>query len=244
MVELVAHRGYAERFPENTLPALEGALTAGARYLEVDVQLTADGVPVLFHDADCLRLCGVRGSIASRSHAALKALSVFHPERFGERFRGTPLATLEDLAAFIARHPEITVFVEIKRVAMVRSGAEAAVQATYRVLQPVLAQTVLISFVPAVLVAARPLWPRIGFIATRYGELATPDVRALGCAFHFCKFEKLPRAGALDHDTPLVVYEIGDVERARALRARGVAFIETFRFAEIRAALEAEAPVS
>jgi len=47
---LVAHRGWQRRYPENTLPAIKGALDAGARYIEVDVQLSADGVPVLFHD--------------------------------------------------------------------------------------------------------------------------------------------------------------------------------------------------
>ena len=52
---LVAHRGYALRYPENTLPSLRVAIEAGARYIEFDVQMTADGVPVLLHDADLWR---------------------------------------------------------------------------------------------------------------------------------------------------------------------------------------------
>ena len=48
--ELVAHRGYALHYPENTLIGIEAAIRAGARYVEVDVQLSADKVPVLFHD--------------------------------------------------------------------------------------------------------------------------------------------------------------------------------------------------
>jgi glycerophosphoryl diester phosphodiesterase len=39
-------------FPENTLPAFEGAITAGADVVELDVRLTADGVPVVLHDPD------------------------------------------------------------------------------------------------------------------------------------------------------------------------------------------------
>ena len=56
--EIVAHRGDAEHFPENTLPALESAVQLGSRYGEVDVQLTSDRVPVVFHDADLARVAG------------------------------------------------------------------------------------------------------------------------------------------------------------------------------------------
>jgi len=61
--ELIAHRGYASRYPENTLPAIEAALKAGARHVEIDVQTSADHIPVLFHDATLERLCGVQGRI-------------------------------------------------------------------------------------------------------------------------------------------------------------------------------------
>ena len=45
--ELVAHRGYPQHYPENTLIGIEAAITAGARFIDVDVQLSADRVPVL-----------------------------------------------------------------------------------------------------------------------------------------------------------------------------------------------------
>jgi glycerophosphoryl diester phosphodiesterase len=47
--ELIAHRGDTLHYPDNTRPAFEAALRAGATYVEIDVQLTADRVPVLFH---------------------------------------------------------------------------------------------------------------------------------------------------------------------------------------------------
>ena len=43
---LVAHRGWASCYPENTLPAVAAALAAGAAYIEIDIQLTRDLVPV------------------------------------------------------------------------------------------------------------------------------------------------------------------------------------------------------
>jgi glycerophosphoryl diester phosphodiesterase len=74
--ELIAHRGWPRRHPENSLPGIEAALMAGAGYVEVDVQLSADRVPVLFHDAGLERLCGVPGPVAARRLDELAALRV------------------------------------------------------------------------------------------------------------------------------------------------------------------------
>jgi glycerophosphoryl diester phosphodiesterase len=49
---IVAHRGASMRNPENTLIAFDAAIKAGADMIELDVRLTADGIPVVLHDAD------------------------------------------------------------------------------------------------------------------------------------------------------------------------------------------------
>ena len=48
---IASHRGGGATAPENTLPAIEAALSGGFDYVEVDVALTADRQPVLMHDA-------------------------------------------------------------------------------------------------------------------------------------------------------------------------------------------------
>ncbi len=56
-----AHRGYWQKeVPENTLDAFALAQTQGYQMFELDVRLTLDGVPVVFHDADLLRMAGVQ----------------------------------------------------------------------------------------------------------------------------------------------------------------------------------------
>jgi glycerophosphoryl diester phosphodiesterase len=46
----VAHRGFARRFPENTLAAVAGAVELGADWIELDIRRRGDGVLVLHHD--------------------------------------------------------------------------------------------------------------------------------------------------------------------------------------------------
>ena len=57
-IALVAHRGQPQSYPENSLAGFEHALQAGASYVETDVQITSDGVPVLSHDANLLEISG------------------------------------------------------------------------------------------------------------------------------------------------------------------------------------------
>lgn len=52
---VLAHRGLHQSAPENTMAAFEAAIAAGVDGIETDVRLTADGIPVLFHDAKCRR---------------------------------------------------------------------------------------------------------------------------------------------------------------------------------------------
>lgn len=58
-VEIIAHRGAAGSRPENTMAAVEKALDDGADWVEIDVQETADGVVVVAHDSDFMKLAGV-----------------------------------------------------------------------------------------------------------------------------------------------------------------------------------------
>lgn len=55
---MLGHRGASAHLPENSLPAFARALADGADGVELDVRLTRDGHPVVFHDADLLRLAG------------------------------------------------------------------------------------------------------------------------------------------------------------------------------------------
>ncbi len=73
---IIAHRGASAERPENTLAAFRRALALDADGIELDVHLTRDGVPVVFHDATLRRLTGIPGRIARKTWAELRTLRV------------------------------------------------------------------------------------------------------------------------------------------------------------------------
>jgi glycerophosphoryl diester phosphodiesterase len=97
-----AHRGGASDAPENTMPAFEYAVGLGYRYVETDVQVTADGVLVAFHDGDLSRTCGRPGIISRLPWSDVSTA----------RVRGeAPIPLLEDL---LGTWPELRVNIDCK----------------------------------------------------------------------------------------------------------------------------------
>ena len=77
-----AHRGYFDNenaVPENSLAAFDAAIRSGYG-IELDVQISEDGVPVVFHDADLERMCGVEGKIWEYSLAELSEMKLLDTE--------------------------------------------------------------------------------------------------------------------------------------------------------------------
>lgn len=73
---IIAHRGASAEQPENTLAAFRRALALKVDGIELDVHVTRDGVPVVFHDSSLRRLTGMRGKIARQTWSELAPLRV------------------------------------------------------------------------------------------------------------------------------------------------------------------------
>src|SRR6516164_7998388 len=99
-----AHRGGAAHAPENSWRAFEHAVGLGYRYLETDLQATADGVLVAFHDRTLTRVCGQGGQVRQLTHAELAAARIDGTE---------PIPVLEDL---LAAWPDVRFNLDVKDV--------------------------------------------------------------------------------------------------------------------------------
>ncbi len=82
---VIAHRGSSAEAPENTLPAFEAAIRRGADALELDVRLTADGAPVVIHDATLDRTTDGEGPVAAQALAELRTLDAGSKFTLGRR---------------------------------------------------------------------------------------------------------------------------------------------------------------
>jgi len=116
-VEIIAHRGYSARAPENTLAALRAAIEARADAVEFDLHFSADREPVLFHDFTLERTSSGRGRLDSLALDALRALDV--GAWFGSAFIAERVATFAEALELLARHrwpdgPIRRVYPEIK----------------------------------------------------------------------------------------------------------------------------------
>lgn len=92
-IGIIAHRGAAATAPENTLAAARVGIEQGVEFLEVDVQLTADGVPVLMHDPLVDRTTNGWGRVAQLTLAEVHSLDA--GSWFSAEFAGEPVPTLE-----------------------------------------------------------------------------------------------------------------------------------------------------
>jgi len=98
--KIIAHRGGKDNFPENTIYALRETIKAGSDGLEIDAQVTKDGVVVLYHPVDLSILTNGKGSVSSHLYKQLQNLDAgynFDPSRdksFPERSKGHKIPTL------------------------------------------------------------------------------------------------------------------------------------------------------
>lgn len=142
---LIGHRGEPTHWPENSLRGFRAALEAGACYVETDVQITADRVPVLCHDDSLLKLTGYDLTVTETTLSDVLALPAGFPQRFGDRFGGESIATLGEFAAMLAQWPNARAFVEIKLASILAFGVGPAVDLIVDALVRVRAQVIPIS---------------------------------------------------------------------------------------------------
>jgi glycerophosphoryl diester phosphodiesterase len=110
-----AHRGGCALGPENTLAAFDLGLEAGADGLELDVHLSADGVPVVHHDDLLDRTTSASGPLAAHTAAELAQVDAgCRFERGGEfpfRKQGVGIPSLREV---LRRYPDIPIVIELK----------------------------------------------------------------------------------------------------------------------------------
>ena len=172
--EVIAHRGGGDLSTENTVESIRAAIEAGATASEIDVQRTADGHYVIFHDNTLKRLCNDPRTIQELTLEEIKKLRITAPD--GHQVR---IATLEEILN--TAKDEMNLYIELK-------GKSAGMQMANDVYQMLVERNMvnqvrIISLNANLITQVEKTYPDVEteylcYIA--YGQLESMEVDAIG----------------------------------------------------------------
>jgi glycerophosphoryl diester phosphodiesterase len=231
-LQVIGHRGAAALAPENTLAGLRKAAALGVRWVEVDVQLTADGVPILIHDFSLERTTDGFGRVSQTQYAKIARLDA--GVWFGRAFAGEPVPTLRDAIAAM-KDLDLVANFEIKAgPTRAARTARAAARVIAEAWPKRLPKPVISSFSVRAVAAAKAAAPDIprALLLRRLTPGWRVKTRALACEAIHCAHATLTEAAAarvLAAGYPVRCYTVNSVARARQLQAWGVSAVFTDR---------------
>lgn len=164
-----AHRGASEYCPENTLLSFYTGIFMGANGIETDVQITKDGVLVLFHDDTLTRVTGAEGSICDYSYDELLSLSVKKNELTDK------IPTFEDFLSHFA-HRDITFAIELKVGGVEQAVADMIFK--YGIEKKTVVTSFNIDYIRAVKRYAPTL--RIGYLTDKIDDTLIDELLSMG----------------------------------------------------------------
>lgn len=222
------HRGAMAYAPMNTLASFQLAQQQGAHGIELDVQLSADGIPVIIHDHSVDATTDGAGMVSDKTLTALKDLDAgawFAPKFVGER-----IPTLDEVIERFAG--DLLINIEIKSARDQSNGIEAAVSRCIRHHQ-VLNRVIVSSFNPLVLQRVRKSFPEV-MIGALTGPSPPPGIQeSFGPSRHEARHPWHEAVDAdymrwaRDHRFFVIAWTVNAPERALQLRALGVNAIIT-----------------
>jgi glycerophosphoryl diester phosphodiesterase len=237
-IEVIAHRGYSARAPENTLAAIEAAIGAGADAVEFDLHVTRDGVPVLFHDATLERTTNGSGPIAEHTVDDIRSLDA--GSWFGARFAGEPVPSFAEALATIGDRVG-RIYPEVKGYG---DASDLDVMVDLVLEHGMLEQAVFISMDWGALERMRARLPavRLGYIVEKASRAAEGLARATGDTLALLDFKASllledPRVArrARDAGVDLAVWTVDDPGEAVRLLELGVRRLTTNRVGDLLA---------
>ena len=216
--------------PENTLPALQSAIDAGACCVEFDIQFSSDRVPILFHDFTLKRITDKQGTVTDYSANEITKIHANHPSRLANARISATIPTLAETVDLLNSTPKIKVFVEVKRHSIDHFGVTACIDRLVHTLSRANFPWIMISFREDTLFYAKQRYDvPIGWILRQYSKHSRKIAKKLCPEFIFCNILRLPikREPLWPGPWRWVTYDITDVNYALELLNQGIDMVET-----------------
>ncbi len=229
---VIGHRGAAGLAPENTLVSLRRARLEGAKWVEFDVMLSADGVPVLFHDDMVNRTTSGKGAVNKLDYATLSQLDA--GSWFDTAFAGARIPSFVEAIQTLAAE-NLGANVEIKPFpGTTRETAEATCRVILESWPQSVPAPVISSFDADAMVVARDMLrhlPRamlFGKLPRNWQSVVTElDCCAVHASNRFATKAMVNAVTGAGY--PLRIYTVNDPKRAQTLRDMGVSSVFTDR---------------
>jgi len=229
-IPLVAHRGYCEAYPENSLESLRAALECGAVAVEFDVQLTRDHVAVVCHDDTLSRTADVELSILQSRYKDISSVSIGEPRRFADQYSDSLLPSLAQVVELLEAFPESIAYVEVKTESIEAFGPELVNRVVLETIAPIQSRCVLISDdLPAMVAAREQSDIPIGWIIHQWSEHDRLQANQAGPEYLVVNHKYFPSGNNIlwPGDWHWVVYQTSKVHKAMDLLAMGIQWVET-----------------
>jgi len=109
---VISHRGALAECPENTLAGLQYAYDQGIRLIEIDVMMTEDDVPILFHDSSLDRTTNGTGTVTRAAWNYVCGLDA--GSWFSEEFAGEKVPLVSEVFEWLDERPDLTMWVHLR----------------------------------------------------------------------------------------------------------------------------------
>ncbi|MEO1016350.1 MAG: glycerophosphodiester phosphodiesterase family protein [Pseudomonadota bacterium] len=227
---VIGHRGAAAKAPENTFAGMRRAKTDGASWVEFDVKLTADDIPILMHDDHLDRTTDTKGVVTEKNAQDLDGVSA--GRWFSQEFSEEPVPHLGDTLVSLI-NIGLGANIEIKPCpGRDQQTAEITLEYVNKYWPRSTALPLVSSFSEeALIAAARSTCPAPrGLLMTELTADWRERIGRLGCSTLHLDHRILDDDmidGLLHYPWPLIVYTVNDLARARHLLERGIRAIIT-----------------
>lgn len=220
--KIIAHRGFSSQAPENTLSAFQKAIEQKVGFIECDVRITQDKIPIIFHDQTPWRTTNKK-SLLKISRFTLEEVKQFDAGSwFSEKYTGEQVPTLEELLQMDRQ--ETGLMIELK-VNHREKGFTEIIAQTLQKHKDCLQRVIIGCLSPFIIEELKALIPHIPTIGIAYTEeklrqhlCLKPDFIAVD---HCIITESLLRNS---HDKNLSVWAwlVNDSETALKLSKEGI----------------------
>lgn len=224
----VAHRGNCESHIENTLQSIQSAIQCGINHIEIDVQFTKEGFPIVFHDGNLKRLLNINKPVAHVSYEDIKALPLKNSNHQSNIAYNIP--SLAQVVSLIKEYPNVTLYVEIKNINFIDNSYKNVFNIVNKCIAPIKKQAIIIGFSYRFLRVVRnnSTLP-IAYVLPVWKNYSAKMLSKLTPEFIFADIDIIPSEEDFHSKKETwIVYETSRIEQVYKLMEQGIYGFESF----------------